>query len=90
MSADLDEAPDFGAGYVIKGQIGGYFVQSRTTSGVWYLVSGRTCSCKAGRAGRVSCFHRQQVEKFVAKLNEKMKRPRAADTGEDVVTRFVD
>lgn len=72
-----EDAPDFKAGHVLEAKTGGYLVQSRTTEGVWYLVAGRSCSCEAGRRGMERCWHRRQVAKFVALLNESTKRPSA-------------
>lgn len=88
-SADPN-APQLPVGYVAKAEGIGYVVKSRTEPGVWWLVSGTSCSCHAGRDGHPRCWHRTQVDEFVRAINEKGKRPRAADTGEAVTARFVD
>jgi len=67
---------------VRQGQAGGYFVRSRTTQGVWYLVWGTECSCANGRAHFDSgmpgnCWHLGAVVEFCRALNEKHKRPTA-------------
>lgn len=80
-------APDFAPGHVLEAKTGGYLVKSRTTDGAWWLVYGDTCSCPADV--RV-CFHQRQVAAFCAALSERYKRPRADDTSEAVVSRFVD
>lgn len=66
-------APVLPAGYVTHAPVG-YFVQSRTTEGVWYLVHGDTCSCRAGQDGH-RCWHLRQVEAFCRELNRKHARP---------------
>ena len=63
------------AGYVSQAGVG-YFVQSKTTDGVWYLVNGEDCSCQAGKNGLARCWHRQMVDAFVRELNRKFARPR--------------
>lgn len=79
--AETDErqpdAPSFQPGHVLEAKTGGYLVLSRSAPGCWWLVSGRSCSCPAGRAGRERCWHRTQVAAFCAKLSEKYKRPTA-------------
>lgn len=77
MTAVYDPGPDLRPGHVLESKTGGYLVKSRTAEGVWWLVYERSCSCPAGRAGSVSCFHRRQVAAFVAKMNEATKRPTA-------------
>jgi hypothetical protein len=69
-------APDetLAAGHVLEVQPG-YLVQSKTTTGVWYLVAGKDCSCTAGEFGRDRCVHRAQVAQFVRLLDRAMKRP---------------
>jgi len=70
-----DDAPDLPVGFVTHAQGIGYFVKSRSTEGAWWLVAGRSCSCPAGQAGRERCWHRAQVQAFVARINEKLRRP---------------
>lgn len=86
----LTNLPTYTAGHVLEAKTGGYLVQSRTTRGVWYLVWEKDCSCKAGLSGSEVCWHRSQVRQFVKALDETRRRPRAIDTGEAVVSRFVD
>jgi hypothetical protein len=69
------DAPKLPAGYVTHAAGVGYFVQSRTTEGVWYLVHGATCSCAAGQSGHERCWHRAQVAAFVSRLNREQARP---------------
>lgn len=69
-----DFGPDHQAGHVLEVKTGGYMVLSRTTAGVWYLVSERSCSCRAGRSG-TPCWHRGQVARFVAALDATRRRP---------------
>lgn len=71
-----DQHPDLPAGYVRQAPGLGYFVKSRTSEGVWWLVAGNTCSCHAGRAER-HCWHLTQVEAFCRALNVKHARPAA-------------
>lgn len=70
-----DQHPDLPVGYVKQAVGLGYFVKSRSTEGAWWLVVGRTCSCPAGQAGRLSCWHRRQVEQFCRELDRSMARP---------------
>lgn len=72
-----DEGPQHAAGHVLVVQSGGYMVQSKTTDGVWYLVHGASCSCEAGRRG-IRCWHRSQVQAFVAAIDRERRRPVAA------------
>lgn len=72
-----DEAPRHAAGRVAAAPNFGYFVQSRTTPGVWYLVFRRTCSCEAGRRGMEHCYHRGQVAAYAAEQNRRTARPAA-------------
>lgn len=69
------EAPSFDPLHVVHATGAGYFVQSRTTAGTWYLVHGGTCSCAAGRAGKERCIHRTAVASFVAAENARHARP---------------
>ena len=70
MSEQIPPIP----GMVRAGETGGYFVLSRSTPGAWWFVWGDECSCPA-RVKR--CFHVQQVERFVAALDDIRKRPSA-------------
>lgn len=70
-----DQHPELPAGYVKQAVGLGYFVKSRSADGVWWLVVGRTCSCPAGRALTVSCWHRRQVEDFCRKVDADLARP---------------
>lgn len=88
--AHVKDAPEFLPGSVLQAKTGGYLVQSRTVRGTWYLVFGRSCSCKAGQSGSEVCWHRTQVARFVKALEDTNPRPRALDTGEAVTSRFVD
>lgn len=71
------DAPQHPAGFVTHAPGCGYFVQSRTTEGVWYLVHGATCSCRAGQTGALSCWHRRQVEAFCRRLDDELNAKRA-------------
>lgn len=84
------KAPEFPPGYVAQVPTVGYAVRSRSVEGAWWMVSGKECSCPAGQHGNTVCFHRTQVARFARELSEKYKRPRAQDTGEEVVGRFCD
>jgi hypothetical protein len=69
-----DEGPQHAAGHVLVVASGGYMVQSKTTPGTWYLVHGASCSCPAGQKG-TRCWHRSQVQQFVAALDRAKRRP---------------
>ena len=62
------------AGYVTHAPGLGYFVHSRTSPGVWYLVRGDECTCRAGQDGN-RCWHLRTVAEFVRRINEDKARP---------------
>lgn len=64
------------AGYVTHAVGVGYFVQSRTSDGVWYLVRGDECTCRAGQDGH-RCWHVRHVAAFCARINAEQARPTA-------------
>jgi hypothetical protein len=78
VSAELvDDLPSYKPGHVLHAKTGGYLVLSRSTPGVWYLVYGGSCSCKAGQTGSLVCWHRTQVARFVREIDRDLARPTA-------------
>lgn len=67
-------ADRFDPGHVLEAKTGGYLVKSRTATGVWWFVTGDSCSCHAGRDDK-RCWHVSQVTAFCRALDKSMARP---------------